>query len=77
MDENLPMAAIFEALKEGTIFEKQRAGKVISYANPHSEKLIFYSTKPTKITCEAPLAAIGVKTSRLARQKPPRVQIAL
>jgi len=37
MDGNSPRAAILEALKEGTILEKKRAGRVISYANPRLE----------------------------------------
>jgi len=59
--------AIFEALKEGTIFEKKRAGRVIFCAMSQLENLGFYSSQLTMITCEAPLAAIGVKISRLAR----------
>jgi len=68
---------MLEALKEGTILEKKRAGRVISYANPQLELLSFHSYKITRIICEAPLATTGVKTSRLASQKPPRVHIAL
>ena len=48
-------------MKEGTILENKRAGKVIFYTKPQLEWFDLCSNKPTKIKCEAPLAVTGVK----------------